>query len=154
MTTSKIAYAAAATITCTLVSLATANGRRGLAVSNSSNLYDDILVHVSVTPGTLGTGPYVQVLAYASADDGTTFETQGSTDAAYNTLTGSEKILGTIIPAASTTQCTGVFSLAAAYGGVLPRDWGVIIWQANCGTFSATGSNHFVKYQGITYTQT
>src|SRR3954465_3372017 len=104
MTTSKIAYAAAATITCTLASLATANGRRGAAVSNSSNLYDDILVHVSVTPGTLGTGPSIQGMASASADDGTTFETQGSTDAAYNTLTGSEKILGTIVPATSTTQ--------------------------------------------------
>jgi hypothetical protein len=154
MTTSKISYATAAAITCTLASITSGQGRRSAAVDNSANLYDDILVHVSVTPGTISAGAYIQVMAYASADDGTTYETQGSTDAAYNTLNGSEKILGTIIPVASTTQCTGVFSLAVAYGGVLPRNWGIIIWQSNCGTLSATEANHAKKYQGVTYTQT
>ena len=152
-TTTKVAFAAASAITCTLASKTSGQGRRSAAVDNSANLYDDVLVHVTVKPGTLGTNPYIQVMAYASGDDGTTYETAGSTDADYNTLTGSEKVLGIIIPAASNTACSGVFSVAKAYGGVMPRNWGIIIWQSACGTLSATESDHIKKFQGITYTQ-
>jgi len=153
MSTTKVAFAAAASITCTLASITTGQGRRSAVVDNSTNLYDDAMVHVAVKPGTLGTDPYILVMAYASADDGTTYETAGSTDAAYNTLTGSEKVIGIIIPAASTTVCSGVFSVARAYGGVMPRNWGIVIWQSACGTLSATESDHIKKFQGITYTQ-
>ncbi len=150
-TTAKPAYTAAAAITCTLASKTSGQGERSAAVDNSANLYDDALVHVSVTPGTLGTNPYIAVYVYASGDDGTTYETQGSTDAAYNTLNGSEHLLGTIVPAASSTQCTGVFSIVAALG-YMPRNWGIIIWQNACGTLSATEGNHIKKYQGLQFT--
>lgn len=146
-------YAASSNITVTLASLATLSGRRSAFIDNTTNKYDDILIELVLKPGTLGTNPYVQVMAYSSAD-GTNFETQGSTDAAYNTLTGGEKVLGYMIPAASTTQFTGVFSLAQAYGGVLPPYWGIIVWQSANGTFSATESDHIKKFVGITYPRT
>lgn len=151
MTTTKISYAAATTIPCTIAGKTSGQGERSSSIDNSSTLYDDAIVHISVTPGTLGTNPYISVFVYVSGDDGTTFETQGNTDAAYNTLTGSEHLIGTIVPAASTTQCTGVFSVIAALG-YMPRNWGIIIWQNACGTLSATEGNHIKKFQGVTYT--
>jgi hypothetical protein len=151
MTTTKIQYAAAATITCTIASKTSGQGERSAAIDNSSNLYDDAIVAVTVTPGTLGTNPYVAVFMYCSGDDGTTYETGGSTDAAYNTLTGEEHLLGVMIPSASNTAFTGVFSIFAAVG-YMPRNWGIIIWQNACGTLSATEGNHIKKYQGVTYT--
>jgi len=152
-TTTKIAYAAAASITCDIASKTSTQGQRSAVIDNSSNLYDDALVLVSVKIGTFTAGGYIAVYAYASADDGTTYETGGSTNAAYNTINGGEKLLGVIIPTSSTTTNTGVFTVAQAYGGVMPRNWGIIIWQSNCGTLSSTESDHTKKYQGVTYTQ-
>ena len=151
MTTAKVAYAAAAAITCTLASKTSGQGERSAAMDNSANLYDDALVHISVTPGTLGTNPYVAVYVYVSGDDGTTYETQGNTDAAYNTLTGSETLLGTMVPLANSTQFSKTFSVREALG-YMPRNWGIIVWQNACGTLSATEGNHIKKYQGVTYT--
>lgn len=152
MATVKIAYAAATTITCTLASLTTGSARRSAAVDNSSNLYDDVAVALTVTVGTVsGTNPYVAVYAYASADDGTTYETGGSSDAGF-TLAGDEKLLGIIATPANTTAYTGVFNVAKAYGGVMPRNWGIIVSNISGSTLSATEGNHIKKYQGITYT--
>lgn len=151
MATVKVAYAAAATITCTLASITSGQGRRSATISNSTNLYDDALVHVTVTCGTVTAPGSIAVYAYASGDDGTTFETGGSTDAAYNTLRGDEKLLG-IIAGVTSTAVTGVFSVAKAFGGVMPRNWGIIVYNTNCGTLSATEGNHIKAYQGITYT--
>ena len=152
MTTTKIAYAAAATITCSMASKTTTQGRRSAAVDNSTNLYDDVLVHVSLKSGTAGTTPSFAVYAYASGDDGTTYETGGSTDADWNTLRGDEKLLGVVAAPSSTTVYTGVFSVARVYGGIMPRNWGIIIVQTAMGTLSATEGDHIKKYQGITYT--
>lgn len=152
MASVKTAYAASTTITCTLASLTTGSAQRSAAVDNSSNLYVDAMVLLSVTTGTVsGTNPYVAVYAYASADDGTTYETGGSTNAAY-TLRGDEKLLGIIATPANTTAYAGVFNIAKAYGGVLPRNWGIIVSNISGSTLSGTEGNHVKAYQGITYT--
>lgn len=150
MASIKPAYAAAAAITCTLASLASGSARRSAVIDNSTNLFDDALVHVTVTCGTVTSPGVISVYAYASGDDGTTYETGGSTDAAY-TLRGDEKLLGTIA-GVSATAVSGVFSVARAFGGVMPRNWGIIIAQTNCGTLNATEGNHIKKYQGVQYT--
>lgn len=151
MATVKPSYTAAAAITCTIAAVATGStGRRSAAIDNSTNLFDDALVHVTVTCGTVSTGGTIYVYAYASGDDGTTYETGGSTDAAY-TLRGDEHLIGTIAGVTS-TAVSGVFSVAKAYGGVMPRNWGIIITQTGCGTLSATEGNHIKKYQGVQYT--
>ena len=51
----KIAYVNAAAIAATLNSLASAAARRGPAVDNSANLYDDALVQVSITTAAAAT---------------------------------------------------------------------------------------------------
>lgn len=147
--TTMITYSSPATITMPLASKTTGQGERSDAIDNSTNRYDDALVSLTVKPGTISAGAYIQVMAYSSVD-GTNYETAGSTAGAYNTLTGGEKILGYMIPAASTTAFTGVFAVAQAFGGVLPPRWGIIASQVNCGTLSATESDHVKSYVGIT----
>lgn len=151
MSTRKVAYAAAASITCTMASKTSGQGRRSAAVDNSTNLYIDALVLVSLTVGTVTAPARFDVYAYASADDGTTYETGGSTDADWNTIRGDEKFLFTVACYTNTTAFAGVGTVARAYGK-MPRNWGIIISQTNCGTLSATEGNHLKKFEGVTET--
>lgn len=148
MATIKESFAAATTITCTLTSLASGSAQRSAVVDNSANLYDDAIVSIQITGGAVTTG-LVKVYAYASADDGTTYEAGGSSDAAY-TLRGSEKYLGAVATFSSGGIATGVFSIAKAYGGTLPRNWGVIVDNRSAAALAASGNA--VKYQGVTKT--
>lgn len=153
MATQKIAYAAAATMTITMASKTSGQGRRGAAVDNSSNLYIDALVHISILIGTVTAPAAIYMFAYASANDASSYETGGSSDADWNTLRGDEKLIGRPIAAtASTTTFSGVGSVAEVFGGRLPRNWGIILSQTNCGTLSGTEGNHTKHYQGVTYT--
>lgn len=151
MSTVKSAYASAATITCTIASKTSGQGQRSAAVDNSSNLYVDALLTFGVKIGTFSAPANFAVYAYASADDGTNFETGGSTDTAYNTIRGDEH--GPCIVCACYTNTTvfwGVGTVAWAFrGGILPRNWGVILTQTNCGTLSSAEGDHAKKFQGV-----
>src|SRR3954468_744736 len=151
MSTIKIAYATVAAFTITPGALANGSARRCLAVANNSNLYVDALVLASATSGASGVSAtgHADVYAYASADDGTTFETGGSSDAGY-TLRGDEKYLGSFAMIANSTVYTGVFNVAKAYGDRMPRDWGIIV--ANNSGAAWAASTHIFKFQGVTYT--
>lgn len=143
-------YASAVSITCTMASKTSGQGRRSAAVDNSSNQYTDALVFVSLTPGTITAPASFAVYAYGSYD-GTNYDTGGSSDADYNTLAGDEaqKLLGVVAITANTTARGQWFSVANAFGGTLPRNWGIIIVQTNCGTLSATEGNHVKQYVGV-----
>lgn len=151
MSTVKIAYASAATITCSMASKTSGQGQRSAVVDNSSNLYVDALVLVSLTIGTFTSPARFDVYAYASADDGTTYETGGSTDAAWNTIRGDERFLFSTNCYTNTTAFAGVGTVAHAYRR-MPRNWGIIISQTNCGTLSGTEGNHLKKFQGVQFT--
>lgn len=152
--TLKPSYASAVDITCTMASKTSGQGRRSASVDNSSNLYDDVLVFVSLTPGTITSPASFAVYAYAGWD-ASNYETGGSSDADYNTLAGDEKLLGVVAITTNSTARGGWFSLAKAYGGIgnVPKSWGIIISQTNCGTLSATEGNHLKKFVGIKYLQ-
>lgn len=62
-------------ITCTITSLGSGSARESTAVVNTANLFMDVKVQVKVktnAAGTSATGA-VNVFAYATADDGTTY---------------------------------------------------------------------------------
>lgn len=158
MSTISANYATAANLgTMSLASLTSGQGRRGAAQSNSSNLYLDALVTLGVLIGTFTSPATYVAWGYASADDGSNYMTGGSTDAAYNTIRNDE--LGPIMTVAAYTNTTtfwGVGSVAWVFarGGpaYLPRDWGLLFSQTNCGTLSATEGNHTKKLQGLKIT--
>lgn len=129
-------YGTSTALTWTLNSLATdANlliGRASTVIDNTSDLGIDALVggqfvSHSVAPTT---GKQIEVWAYGSYD-GTNYNAGATgTDAAL-TVTAVRKALMrclTIIPtdtATSSNYTWGPFSIAQAFGGVMPRKWGL-----------------------------
>jgi len=160
MPTTKITYGTSTAITCTLASLASSAtvGRCSTAVDNTSNLYDDAIVTLSVKSGsgTMANDKAVYVYVYGS-EDGTNYDIEESgtlgSDAAYtiNSLTN-HKLAAVLNALTASTTYTAVFSVAQVYGGVMPRKWGLIIVNY-CGVaLDGTEGNHIKSYTGITYT--
>jgi hypothetical protein len=153
MSTIKALYSSSnQAITSTFTSLAN-NGQRGAAaIDNSSNLFLDALVFVKAktnAAGTLATGT-INVYAYGTSDGGTTYSDGVTGTDAGQTLTSPPnlRLIGVInCVANSTTYEGGPFSVAAAFGGVLPEHWGIVIEnKTGAALDGAVGS---AWYQGV-----
>jgi len=138
-------------ITCTLTSLANNGQRQSTAIDNTSNLYLDALVFVkikSASASTSSTGT-ANIYAYGTADGGTTY-TDGATGTDGSiTLTSppNMRIIGIVnIVANSVTYEAGPFSVAAAFGGVLPDHWGIVVENKSGAAFDGTTASAW--YQG------
>jgi hypothetical protein len=139
-------------ITITFTSLTSASQRGGAAIDNTSNLYPDALVFVKVKSASSSTSAagFINVYAYGTADAGTTYsDGVGGTDAGV-TLTAPPnlRLIGTInVVANSTTYEGGPFSVAAAFGGLLPDHWGIVIENKTGATLDASIGSAW--YQGV-----
>jgi hypothetical protein len=149
----KSKYGSPATITCTLASLTTTSARSCLAVDNTSNLYLDVLVQVQIKSGAASTSTtgYVNIYAYGTADGGTTYAEGAGTDAAITlTVPPNVKLIGRLnVVANAVTYKSEPFSVAAAFGGVLPQKWGIIVENQSGGTLDSTEGSHLKLYQGV-----
>ncbi len=142
------------TITCTITSLANNGQRSSLAVDNTSNLFLDALVVVKIktnASGTSATGA-VNVYAYGTADGGTTYgggESGMGTDAGVTLSSPPQiRLIGVINAVAnSVTYVMNAASVAAAFGGVLPDHWGIVIENKTSATLDASVGSSW--YQGI-----
>ena len=141
------------TITITLDALAnttTTVGRQSTAVDNTTNLFTDALVQVSVVSASSGvsaTGT-VEVYAYGTVDGGATYaDGMTGTDGAA-TLTSPPNLvrLGTINVVAASTTYRRALPVAAAFGGVLPAKWGIVVLNKSG---AALGTGCSAQYQGI-----
>lgn len=142
-------------LTLTIASLANNSARQSTAVDNSSNVALDALVQLkikSAASSTSSTG-VVNVYAFGTADGGSTYtEGAGASDAAI-TLTSPTnlRLIGTInVVANSTTYYGGPLSVAAAFGGVLPEKWGIVIENKTGAALDSTAGNHAAFYQLVT----
>lgn len=142
------------TITLTIASLANNGQRESTVIDNTTNLFLDALVQLKIkspAASTSSTG-YVNVYAYGTSDDGTNYgDGATGTDAAI-TLTSPPnlRLIGVInIVANATTYKSNPMSVAAAFGGILPAKWGIVIENKTGGTLDATGGNHAAFYQGV-----
>ena len=163
MPTLTINYAAAATVTITPASLADGGYRESTAVDNQTNKYVDALVGGKVQIGAVAADGTISFYAYGSYDgteytagvsgsDGTiTWGTTGSTGVdGHNNL----PLLGTVY--VDTTDDNddvrwGPFSIAQAFGGIMPPKWGVVIRNVTGTGFHATGTNNECQFTGIKY---
>lgn len=140
------------TITCTITSLAN-NGQQGsAAVDNTTNLYIDALVEVIVKTNAAGTSAtgYVNIWAYGTANGGTNYSDGVTGTNAGQTLTNppNVKLIGTISAVANATQYVGgPFSVAAAFGGILPDHWGIVVENKTGAALDAAVGSAF--YQGV-----
>lgn len=141
-------------VVVTLASLANGSARQSDAIDNSSNLFIDALVQFKIKTGASGvvSSGYINVYAFASNNGGTDYtENAGALDAAITlTVPPNARLIGTIsLVANATTYKGGPFSVAAAFGGILPQRWGIIIENKTGGALDATEGNHTKTYQGV-----
>ena len=142
------------TITCGIASLTNSSSRQSTVIDNGTNLYSDALVQVTTKTGASGTSAagFINVYAYATVDGGTTYTDGASgTDGAFTPTNPPNAVLiGRVnCVANATTYKSTPMSVAAAFNGILPEKWGVIIENKTGGTLDATAGNHAVKYQGV-----
>lgn len=155
----KVAYATSTSITCTLASLASSAtaGRESTAIDNSTNKYHDAIVQLSVklASGTPANDKAVYVYAYGS-EDGTTYTDNATGSDAAVTLRNppNAKLIGTIpCPDSGAVTYEGQpMRVAPAFGGLLPREWGIIVRNYTGVAFDSTEGNHAKTYTGIYYT--
>jgi hypothetical protein len=154
---SQLQYATSAAITITLTSLAHSltAGRESTVIDNTTNVYMDAILQVKfkLLTGTPGVDQAVYVYVHGS-EDGATFTDGNLTgvDAALTLRAPTNMTMLQTIFAATTGGATFVgqpISVALAFGGMLPRKWGVVIRNATNLAFSATAGDHVVRYTGI-----
>jgi len=148
-------YGSAVVMTMTLASLASDTnlvaGRQSTPVDQKdTDDAIDALVGGKVTTGTTPTtARQIEVWAFGSYDDTEMSGGAGATDANF---TPDEKTLFkllTVIPTVATSDKVyhwGPFSVAQAFGGMIPVQWGLYIVHNTGVALNATGSNHEAVY--------
>lgn len=148
----KEALATSASVSCTLASLADGSARQSASVDNSSNLYTDALVTVTVTlaSGTPASDKAVYVYA-AGSEDGTNFTDNASGSDAAITLRSPTnlRLIGVFSTPDSggLTYVGGPFSVAKVFDGILPRKWSVV--AQNKTGLALAGSGNSITYSGV-----
>jgi len=153
MSTLGLSYGTKTDITITLASLADGLWQQSEAIDNSSNLFLDVLVGGFIKTGASGpgSGDYVDVYVAGSVDGGDTFG--GDCSGINESYSGEDKnlkFLGRISTEdVSTTYEFGPWSIAAAFGGVMPQKWVLVFDNESDGALDSTGANHEVHYLGV-----
>lgn len=138
-------------ITCTITSLGNNAQQQSTAIDNTTNLFIDALVMVKIktAAASTSTSGIVNVYAYGTSDGGTDYTDGASGTNGSITLTNppNARLLGIInANANSTTYTSGPFSVAAAFGGVLPDHWGIVVENKTGATLDASVGSSW--YQG------
>ncbi len=158
MTTTTPVYGSKVTHTITLASLATdANllaGRAGTAIDqkDTDDAIDAIVGGLVTTGTTPTTARQIEVWAYSSYNDTTYIEGITGSDANVTLVTKPTLRLLTIIPTIATSDKTyrwGPFSVAQAFGGFVPVQWGIFIVHNTGVNLNSTGGNHEVAHYPV-----
>lgn len=159
MATDSPLYGTTTAMTITLTGLATAAaldvGRQSTVAANGTDDAIDALVGGKVTTGTTPTASrQIEIWAFGSYDDTEYSGGAGASDAALTPDTKTLLKLLTIIPTVSTSDKAyrwGPFSVAQAFGGVMPENWGIWITHNTGVNLNATATNHEVVYTPVKY---
>jgi hypothetical protein len=158
-TTDKTNYpSTGVSITCTLNSLgnSTTAARQATVIDNSSNLYLDALLLISVTTGPSGLASPFAVYVYVSGSpDGTLFEqddnTLGASDAAYtlNNPSNMHLAMQLYCPTAGKVY-NRICEVAPLFGGVMPYKWCPVVLNNTGASLSSSGNS--IEYTPIYFT--
>ncbi len=136
-------------ITITLTSLANNAQRQSTAIDNTANLFLDALVFLKIKSGAASGTGYFNVYAYGTSDGGTTYSDGATGTDGTITLTSppNMRLIGVVnMVANAVTYEGGPFSVAAAFGGVLPDHWGIVVENKSGAAFDGTTASAW--YQG------
>lgn len=142
----KAKYGTSTALTITLNSLAhsTTAGRQSTVVDNSSDLALDahVTVIAAMAAGTPGVDKAIYVFAFGS-EDGTNYgDPAGASDAAITLRSPTNlRLIGVISTpdAGALTYKSQPMSVAAAFGGILPRKWGIVVQNMTNVAFASSG---------------
>lgn len=159
MTTTTPLYGTTTAMTITLTGLASDTnlvaGRQSTVAANGSDDAIDALVGGKVTTGSSPTASrQIEVWLGGSYDDTEYSGGGGGSDAALTPDTKTLLKLLTVIPTVSTSDKAyrwGPFSVAQAFGGVMPENWFVWIVHNTGVNLNATAANHEVVYTTVKY---
>lgn len=153
-----ITYGTRTSLTISLASLASGAFREATEVDNTTTQAVDGFLHAKITMQTAVNGNTITI--YVSGSDGTTVRpgNLSGTDAVV-TPAGEQTQweIARIIPVDATANHQYDFfigSIAALFGGVMPKKFSVIVLNGSGAALNATGSNHDIEYTPITYTVT
>ena len=140
-------------ITLTISGVADNSARESTAIDNSSDRFLDLLIQGTITvttAATLTTNPVVYLYAYGSNDGGTVYSGGASgSDAAFGAVPQDLDNCARLGTVACITMDevykSDVFSVAAAFGGIMPDSVGIILENQ---TGQALNTATF-KYQGV-----
>lgn len=136
-------------------------GRESNEIDNTTNKYMDAIVSGKVTVGTTPTANTTIAVYVWGADTSlatTAIDTLDGTDS-DETLTNTGILnalkLGTAIAVPAATSNVGYpvlpFSVAALFGGVLPKFWGLFVTHNTGVALNSTAGNHYFEYVGIKF---
>ena len=168
MATTNIAYSSNTTITMDLSALASSStfvaGRESTQVDNTSNLYVDAIVSGRFIVGTTPTLP-CQLNVYVWGSDislaTTAIDVLDGTDSAETftntTVLNSALRLGSasqiLVNTSNVTYDIAPFSVAALFGGILPKFWGLYVSHNMTAALKTdAGNTNSFRFNGITYT--
>jgi hypothetical protein len=149
-------YGTRAALTITLASLGNGSYREATEVDNSSSPAVDYLVHGKITTGTSPTAN-TSITVYVSGSDGTTARPGNLTGADSTITPAGEQTqfeIGRIIAIDSTSNHTYEFyigSVAALFGGVMPKKFSVIVLNSSGVALNATGGNHDIEVTPVKF---
>lgn len=162
MADQKIAYASSAALTITLANLASdANlltGWESDAVNNITDKYLDYLLAGKITTGTSPTASkQIRVYVYAQLNDTPTYPDVFDGANSAETIT-SESIrnvavkLAAVMSTDNTTERTyyfGPISIAALFGGIVPKRWGVFVTHDTAANLKNDAGDQAIWQTGV-----
>jgi|SRR6266478_478867 len=156
-TIDNIKYASSAALTITLNSLATSTtvGRQATVVDNTGNLYDDVLLTVIISTSSSAIGSSKSVSVYVSgSEDGTNYDqddaAMGASDAGYTIGSPTNLKLAMVMSCPTSSKVYNkTTSLAALFGGLMPRKWTIVVCNDTNQNLNSSGNS--ASYTGVTY---
>lgn len=139
----KLAYGTATALTFSnLSTLASGTlSAASTAVDNTTNLYLDYLIEINVTVGTV-VAP-AQCLIYAA-------DTVDSTNFQDVTSTLNLRLLGVLAtPTSTNAYRSSAFSLAAAFGGVIPPKFQILVYNSTGAALTAGTGQYLGVYSTV-----
>lgn len=137
-------YTAVQAITIVLDSLADGDVAASSPISNSSDLFLDALVQLSVKTNASGVDTaagVIRVFVIASVDGGTTYPGAPNDELLPIGVFNAN--------ADATTFHSQPMSVAKAFNGIMPKEWKLVVKNDTGAALDATEGNHTKQYQGI-----
>ncbi len=145
-------------ITCSLApggtGLANGSSRQSTVIDNTSNLFIDAFVSITIKSGASGTSSTgtVSVYFYGTVDGGSNYTDACTGSDASFTPTSPTNLRGPYVMnvvANAVSYNGGPWSVASFFGGTLPAKWGIVITNNSGAALDTTEANHIKKYQGV-----